>query len=194
VLNNTYCLHRDSLGKEGGNGQVLVQFWVFPEGRSLFYWGFPRYMDLGLRAMEDDFGILPIPKWDANQDRYYATLNNWHAYTYMIPVTVQDVEKSSYIMDAMAYHGMKIIKPAYYEVCLQRKYSRDEESSDMLDIIFSSTVYDLGTVYNIGGYPNAFENDIQKNKINVASTYEKLAGKIDKDIIKLIDNFESNKK
>ena len=191
-IDDTYCMHRNAYGKENGGGQ-LVQFWVFPEGRGLFYWGFPRYMDLGLRDMEDDFGILPIPKWDSSQTRYYAMLNNWHSYTYMIPITVQDVEKSSQIMDAMAYHGRKLIKPAYYDVCLQRKYTRDEESSAMLDIIFSSTCYELGEVFGIGGFIGALCDDLQKGKNNMMTVFEKNQGKIDKDISKLIDNFEAFK-
>ena len=191
-LDETYCMHRNAYDKEGGGGQA-VQFWVFPEGRGLFYWAFPRYMDLGLRDMEDDFGIVPIPKWDSSQSRYYATVNNWHSYTYMLPVTVGDVERNSIILDAMAYEGRKLIKPAYYEVCLQRKYTRDEESSEMLDIIFSSTVYDICTVYAIGGYTDALGDGLRDNKINVASAYDKNQGKINKDIAKLIDNFENAK-
>jgi hypothetical protein len=189
---DTYCMHRDAYGKENGSGE-LVQFWVFPEGRGLFYWGFPRYMGLGLRAMEDDFGILPIPKWDSSQSRYYSLPNAWHSYTYMLPVTVNDVDRNSIILDAMAYHGRKLIRPAYYEVCLQRKYTRDTESSDMLDIIFSSTVYDLADVYAIGGYTNALTDAMQKNNVNVMSIYEKNQGKIERDIEKLIDNFEAAK-
>lgn len=188
-VNDTYCMHRNAYGRESGSGQ-LVQFWVFPEGRGLFYWAFPRYMDLGLRDMEDDFGIVPIPKWDSTQTRYYSTLSHWHSYTYMLPVTVGDVGRNSIILDAMAYEGRKQIRPAYYDVCLQRKYTRDDDSSAMLDIIFSSTVYDLGFVYGIGTWVNVFENDIQKDSINVASSYEKLSGKIETDIAKLISNFE----
>jgi len=189
-LKDTYCMHRNAYGKEKGSGQ-LVQFWVFPEGRALFYWAFPRYMDLGLRDMEDDFGILPIPKWDPNQTRYYATLNNWHSYTFMLPVTVGDIERNSVVLDAMAYEGIKLIKPAYYDVCLQRKYTRDDESSAMLDIIFSSTVYDICTVYDIGGWTNALQTALETDKLNVASLYEKNQGKIDKDLAKLIENFEN---
>jgi len=191
-VDDTYCMHRDAYGKENGSGQ-LVQFWVFPEGRALFYWGFPRYMDLGLRAMEDDFGIVPIPKWDAAQTRYYATVNHWHSYTYMLPRTVSDVERNSIILDAMAYYGRKIIRPAYYDVCLQRKYTRDEDSSAMLDIIFSSTVYDISLVYAIGGFVDAVGDNLQKGAVNLASISEKNEGKITKDIDKLITSFEEAK-
>ncbi|MCL1793350.1 MAG: hypothetical protein FWG34_05745 [Oscillospiraceae bacterium] len=189
---DTYDMHRDAFDRENGGGQ-LVQFWVFPEGRGLFYWSLPRYMDLGLRDMEDDFGIVPIPKWDSNQPRYYATVNFWHSYTYMLPVTVENVEQNSIILDAMAYYGRQLIKPAYYDVCLQRKYTRDEDSSAMLDIIFASTVYDIGRVYAIGGYLDALCETIKKGQNTVMSTYEKLQGKIEKDLASLIEGFENAK-
>ena len=187
-----YCMHRDGFGKEGGGD--LIQFWVFPEGRALFYYAYSRYINLGLRNMEDDFGILPLPKWDSSQSEYYSNVNYWHSYTYMIPITVTDVERSAYIIDAMAYHGRKIIKPAYYDVCLQRKYTRDEESSEMLDIIFASTVYDLGIVYDIGGYYNTIQTDVFSNHANnMMSQYDKLSNKIEKSMNDLIDEFKAHR-
>jgi len=188
-LEDTYCMHRNAYGRENGSGE-LVQFWVFPEGRSLFYWAFPRYIDLGLRGMDDDFGIIPIPKWDSNQARYYATVNNWHSYTFMLPSTVADVEKNSIVLDAMAYHGRKMILPAYYDVNLQRKHARDEESSDMLDIIFTSTFYDIGTVYSIGNWTDDVQGALENNRLNIASLAERSQNRIDRDITRLIENFE----
>jgi ABC-type glycerol-3-phosphate transport system substrate-binding protein len=188
-LEDTYCRHRNAYGRESGSDE-LVHMWVFPEGRSLFFWGFPRFIELGLRGMDDDYGIIPIPKWDSNQDRYYATVNNWHSYTFMIPATVADVEKNSVVLDAMAYHGRQLILPAYYDVNLQRKHSRDEESSDMLDIIFASTFYDIGTVYDIGGWTDAVQGALENNRLNVASLHERNISRIERDLGRLIENFE----
>ena len=186
VSDDTYCMHRD-MSKEGGwNSQVPVTRWVFPEGRGLFFWGMPRYMSLYFRDMEDDFGIVPIPKWDSNQDRYYTTVNGWNSFTYMLPRTVTDIERNSIILDAMAYHGMKIIKPAYYDVCLQRKYVRDEESAAMLDIIFSSAYY--GTMGG-GAFIGEIYNGVQKGSVNIASIYEKTQGSIETEITDLIEAF-----
>ena len=38
----------------------------------------------------------------------------------------------------------KTVIPAYYEVALKGKYSRDAESAEMLDLIFESRVIDIG--------------------------------------------------
>ncbi|MCL2814136.1 MAG: hypothetical protein FWD23_06005, partial [Oscillospiraceae bacterium] len=100
------------------------------------------------------------------------------------------VTQNSIILDAMAYHGRKMIKPAYYDVCLQRKYTRDEDSSAMLDIIFSSTVYDIGRVFAIGGYLDALCDTIKKSQNTVMSTYDKLQGKIEKELSKLIESYQ----
>jgi hypothetical protein len=111
----------------------------------------------------------------------------------MIPITAGDIDKSSYIMDAMAYHGRQIILPAYYDVCLKRKYARDEESESMLDIIFTSTVYDIGSIFGIGGFSVAIQSNVVTGENKIASTYEQLAGKIEKDLQNLIDQFEANR-
>jgi hypothetical protein len=187
---DTYCIHRDA-AREGGWGAAVPSVaWVFPEGRSLFFWGMTRYIELYLRDMEDDFGIVPIPKWDSNQDRYYSTVNGWNSFTYMLPRTVTDVNRNSIILDAMAYHGRKLILPAYYEVCLQRKYTRDEESGAMLDIIFNSAHYEPG---GAGSFIGALFDAMQTGTVNLASIYERFSGRIEQDIQNLIESYESNR-
>ena len=47
----------------------------------------------------------------------------------------------------MACYGFNNLIPAYYEIALKRKTSRDEESSAMLDLIFSTRSYDLGDTW-----------------------------------------------
>jgi len=194
-VNDSFCCLRDAYDK-GISFDGMHQFMLFPEGRSLFFWGMPRFIEIGLRGMEDDFGILPIPKWDSSQERYYATASNgWHSYAWLIPQSSNDPDKTAYIMDTMAYYGRMHILPAYYDVVLTRKYTRDDESSAMLDIIFNSAVYDLGDLYNIGGFRSTLEGMIRsKNTNNMASELEKAKGKIEKDLTKLITQFENNAK
>jgi hypothetical protein len=190
-VNDTFCLHRDALA-HNIDFDRMHQFMVFPYGRSLFLWGLPRYIELELRTMDDDFGMLPIPKFDSNQDRYYATANTWHSYAWLIPQGSGDPEDTAYIMDTLAYYGRIHILPAYYDVSLQRKHTRDEESSAMLDIIFNSAVYDIGAMYNLGEYVRNLENMIERNMNNTASEFERAQGRIERDLERLIEQFERN--
>ena len=187
-ISDTFCVHRDALAHNVPFDR-MHQFMVFPESRSLFLWGLPRFLDLELRNMEDDFGMLPIPKYDSGQDRYYATANTWHSYAWLIPQSAGNPDTTAYIMDAMAYHGRIHILPAYYDVTLTRKHTRDEESGEMLDIIFNSAVYDIGVVYNLGSYIGNLESMIQRNVNNMASEHERVAARIETDLNRLIEQF-----
>ena len=190
-IDDTFCVHRDALRRNIPFDR-MHQFMVFPYGRSLFLWGLPRFIDLELRTMDDDFGMLPIPKWDSNQDRYYATVNTWHSYAWLIPQGSGDPDDTAYIMDAMAYQGRIHILPAYYDITLQRKHTRDEESSAMLDIIFISAVYDIGFMYNLGNFISNLHNMLERNLNNLASEYDKVQSRIERDLERLIEQFESN--
>ena len=94
--------------------------------------------------MDDDFGIIPYPKFDEEDE--YATVINGHAHLIVIPTTVEDVERTGAITEALCAYGSRDVIPAFYDVSLKTKYARDEESEDMMDLIKSSIVYDLGYV------------------------------------------------
>ncbi len=95
-----------------------------------------------LRDMDSDFGIIPYPMENEEQDAYYSRVSG--ALITTIPVTSSIKDMTGAILEAMACSSRNDIIPVYYEIALKSKYSRDTESSDMLDIIFGNRVYDLG--------------------------------------------------
>lgn len=96
----------------------------------------------GLRAMDDDFGIVPYPKFDEEDD--YTTAINGAAPLLVIPITVSDVERTGAITEALCAYSARDVIPAFYEKSLKTKYSRDEESEEMMDLIKESIIYDVG--------------------------------------------------
>lgn len=96
----------------------------------------------GFRNMDDDFGIIPYPKFDETDE--YASIVNGHAHLMVIPITVSDVERTGSIIEALCAIGSRDVVPAFYDVSLKTKYARDEESEKMMDIIKDSIVYDIG--------------------------------------------------
>ena len=50
----------------------------------------------------------------------------------------------------MSAEGYYTLKEAYYDTVLKTKGARDEESAEMLDLIFSNRIYDIGYMYNWG--------------------------------------------
>ena len=68
------------------------------------------------------------------------------------------------MVEALAAESMYTLTPAYYDIALERKYMRDEESREMLDIILSSRIVDLDIIFNWGGSYSLFETITQKNQ------------------------------
>lgn len=100
-----------------------------------------------LRNMDDDFGIVPYPKF-GDDDEYANVVNGFYPLL-IIPVTVSDVERTGAITEALCAYGSKYVLPAFYDVSLKTKHSRDEESAEMMDLIKDSIIYDIG--YTAGG-------------------------------------------
>lgn len=119
--------------------------------RALFYFHMLFIMD-ELRDLETDFGILPYPKYEATQADYGHLVSAWHAEFLCIPQNVNSLGRSGYVTELLAYQGKKLLTPAYYEKTLVGQYTRDEESAEMLDLIFATRTYDVGYYYALGTY------------------------------------------
>lgn len=99
------------------------------------------------REIEDDYGFLPYPKWDEAQSGYYTMIDG-HGPLFAIPLTINDPDFVGIITEAMSAEGYKVITPAYYDVALKTKFTRDEESAEMIDLILAGRVFDFGYLYD----------------------------------------------
>ncbi len=103
------------------------------------------------RGMISDFGVLPMPKYTADQEEYLHVVASQYATGLSIPVTIvgDALDRTCVILAALSAASDSTMD-AYYEVNLKSKNARDEESADMLEIIFNSKCYDLGKVFDWG--------------------------------------------
>jgi ABC-type glycerol-3-phosphate transport system substrate-binding protein len=141
---------------------------AFIEGRELFYMC-GLINSASFRVMEDEFGILPIPMYYDTQDRYYHTVSVGNASAMSIPVNTTDIADVGLIVSAIAKESKILVTPAYYDVQLKYRDSRDDESGEMLDLIFSTRTFDIANTYNWGGIREKY-TDI--NQTNIASRFE----------------------
>jgi hypothetical protein len=107
-----------------------------------------------------------------------------------VPRSADDLDRVSIILEALSAESRYTLQPAYYDVVLQRKYTRDEESGEMLDIIFNSRVYDIGGMYSFGNVFIDFINLAAKLDRNIVSYYEKKLGAMEKAIDKVVEIFQ----
>ena len=124
------------------------------------------------REMESDFGLLPYPKLTETQDAYCSTIAPFNSQFICVPLVQDDIERTGTITEALAYYGQKIVLPAYYDVSLKGVHARDEESADMLDIIFDNLVFDAGFIYQVGPYNKYLNMMISNGDTNFASVYD----------------------
>jgi len=163
---------------------------LFNEDRLLFYnITFNRIPKF--RNMDADFGIVPLPKYEESQERYYCESGS--GMLAVIPQSSENPDNCGAFLEAYAFYGYKYVVPQYKEVSLKTKLSRDEDSAAMVDIIDISRVYDLGRLYWAANAYDPYVALFGAKKTDVASVTEKNAAKvataIEKSLNKLIDAF-----
>ena len=150
------------------------------------------YMDcqvsfiIQLRGMETDFGIIPYPKYDENQENYYARGAFYDSF--IIPKSNPDLMRTSAVIEALNSESHKTVIPPYYEMCLKTRNSSDGECEAMLDLIFGNLIVDLGDSIWVDKIRDAvFRGMFESNNRNIASKLESMANSIQKDIDKILE-------
>jgi len=157
----------------------------FGAGKGLFHYG-------GLMLVTDyrdddiNFGIVPAPKYDENQDNYYSCYSNSNTTAYAIPITATDVSRTGTILEQMAILSQFTLTPAYYDVTLEGKAFRDEESKEMVDIILADRNYDIGSIYDWGTIQSIFQNEFYAKK---SSDFASAYAAIEESAIAAIEEF-----
>lgn len=127
-----------------------------------------------LADMDDDFGVLPYPKWDEEQEAYYSGGND--QFTVMVFPT--DTAESDYtflgtITEALAIESAKTVRPAFYNSALKNRYSMDANTATIIDLIMAGRNFDFSFQYgNEMLVPYVFRNHIIDQSNDIMSYYE----------------------
>ena len=143
---------------------------IFNENRAAFYFNALSVVERH-RDSEVDFGILPYPKLDAVQEDYGHSVSAYHSSFLAIPLMAKNPTRSGAVVELLAHYGKEYLTPAYYEKTLYGQYVRDVESTEMLDIIFATRVFDVGAFYDIGTYRSQLTS-IFVSRNSISTIYE----------------------
>lgn len=162
---------------------------VFTEGRALFS-GTSMAYSFKLRDVETDFGILPNPKLNEEQENYY-TWTTYHDSVVSVPYSCTDYERTSAIMEALFEESKYTVRPAYVDKALKYQSTRDDDSIEMLDIIIESTVHDIGVVYDFASIYTQLNTMVQIRSLGaLSSTLTKAKIAVNTAIEDLLIKFE----
>ena len=143
---------------------------------------------LALRDMDADYGVLPIPKYDEAQEVYRSGANR-SIYVVGVPVTQTDLERTGVILESYAAESRNILNPAFYDVALQGKVLRDNDSEAMLDIIFNNQVFDIGHMFDIGGFSLILSDMINSGSNTLSSRLASIRSSAEAALEKALADF-----
>ncbi len=175
---------------EGKQDIYQLQTKMFKENRVLLMWIRMRVVET-LRDMETDFGIIPMPKYTSEQPDYYHTVSRYTSAAIGVPNSAAvNFDLVGAVLESLSAESRYTLREAYYDKNLGTKLARDPESTDMLDIIMNSRVYDTGDIYNIGNLTWDLVFMSQTNDSNITSFLKKRSKAANKQLEKFINDFE----
>lgn len=166
---------------------------MFRNGNALFTTTYLGNAFSTFRDMEDDYSILPYPKWDESQESYMTgAMDNYSVLG--IPVTVSDAEMVSIITEALNIESYKNLFPTYFVSALQDKYARDEESIEMINILMDGCNFDFCFLFSssLAGVPYLFRTLVSAKSNDFASRYAKIEAKAEEGLSKVLAAYEEN--
>lgn len=163
---------------------------AFVEDRSLLFCDAMLCIE-DMRTMDTDFGILPCPLYDENQERYHSMLNPWNSSCIGIAINVlpDEVEDVAIVLNLLGAEAKNYITPAYVETTLKGQRLRDDDSEEMLDIILNNIGCDIGHIYDFAHLGINLLHKVNEGA-NFTTTYDSYKIWANQDIQKLINTFE----
>ena len=171
-----------------------VQINKFTNDEALFwlYYIYPgAEVNQALRGMTSSYGLLPMPKYDLNQENYYTTAQDAYS-TMSIMATSAHVSEVGIVFEEWNYRSYMDILPVYCEVIMKTRYLADVESGMIFDLIRNSIKFDTGMVYgseleNIGTCTRSI---VRSGTNTFASTYKMQEKVYNNRIKQLLKYFE----
>ena len=98
-----------------------------------------------------------------------------------------DTDKAGYILETLGALSYDTVTSAVVEQTVKTKSSRDEESVDMLDIIFESKTVDMALIFDDWGIYNLWMGMTKDTDPKIVSTLEKSEKSTNNKIAKFIE-------
>ena len=141
---------------------------------SRFRNGYAAFYDVNLGAILNfgqtaiGYGLLPLPKINEEQEKYYTTVGSLIDGSFGIPVTTMQLaeaeaagfengaEMCAYFFNVFSYYSRQTLTPAFFEDVVKKQMVHDETSARMLELAIENKIYDPVCFFNFGSITNIF--------------------------------------
>ena len=146
---------------------------IFGEGRTPFILVETHNAAVNFRENTFEYSVVPVPKYSEDQKNYVTTMSN-PVSLYGIPVSAKDPATSAAVLECLCSEGYRTISPALFEVGLKMKYSPDDLTAQMYDILRATVSFDLGRPFNdsLDGVQTWFRSALNKGDGDWISSYK----------------------
>lgn len=118
------------------------------------------------------YGILPIPKYNAEQERYFDVVYYPYqtAHLWTVPKACENSDYASFLLNVIAVYSARPdnTMDAYYTKTLELSVAQDAGSRATLKIVRDCVTYDICLLYDWGGFIN---NTLAKISSETANRY-----------------------
>jgi hypothetical protein len=187
-------IHANPNTKIGTDAVVADYDNIYKNNQILFYTSTFNFATV-LKDMDNDFGIIPMPKWNEAQTEYYTAIGESNT-LFGIVSNCKMPDTVAAVMEAMFSESYRTVTPALYETALKVKYSRDDETSMMFDLIMEGVLFNFGSIYtfDMESLNTKFKGVVDqnnKNWVSTVGTFEKSAVNKIAAYIENVKNLES---
>ncbi|MBQ9106501.1 MAG: extracellular solute-binding protein [Clostridia bacterium] len=144
---------------------------IFTEGNSLFLGYMLSIMGSDdMREMEDDWGLLPIPKGPKEgggwQDKYMSRVDH-NFRLCLIPSTVEDKASTALVLEAMSYKYFQIINDEIETMAIS--YARDDTTIDVAATVYNTSTFEISQfLYSINS--GAWNSQVETKMRDIVRT------------------------
>lgn len=157
---------------------------IFNEGRALYQARVIKDVIASAGKVKAEYALIPLPKYDKDQDSYISTFQAHSAGTYIVPRTISDPDYVSAVLEYMCYCSTDTVRTSYYDKVLQGRSTKDAESIEMLDLIFASATTDIGLHLGVSGMRDFVDKILNSETNIIASEISGRAEKVTTELFK----------
>ena len=143
---------------------------MFEDRRAYFYLSvLSMATDMNKKEIEIDYGVIPNPKLNSEQKRYYTHMPNAHD-AWCVPIQATNKDCSSAFLELMASEAYRQVNDVFFEQNLKIRYAPDQKLAAMYDKIRESIVFDYVYIHKESTLTTA-PDDSLRNCIKDPVTY-----------------------
>lgn len=143
-----------------------------------------------LRDMKSPFGYLPYPKFDEEQTEYRSLVHD-AGMIGAVNGCSENLDMAGAVLEALCAETYRSVTPVWYETALKIKYTRDDISAQMIDLIHGSITTNFIYAYNyaLSDIGLQYRTLITNKSTDYVSRVEKQLKAAEKSLQELTDVF-----